>query len=235
MYSVKCKAAFNEGMNLGDLNKVWEIKALKKPGEEEAEKILERIAKHVQPIMRNHKWRVKLLSEFCPNNPSLLGLNVGGGVQVKLRLWRPNRDWDFFPFDQILDTMLHELCHNVHAPHNASFYNLWDELRKDVCHGHSCFILANYNLSSKHGPEIMIKGTTGVELASGLHWYLKYWCGAHISWDKTAGAQIASIPNPGSLPLVKDEGVMIQRPVLWNYYQNVVTSRCTSGGANERR
>lgn len=65
-----------------------------------------------------------------PNNPSLLGLNVGGGVQVKLRLRRPNREWDFFPFDQILDTMLHELCHNVHAPHNASFYKLWDELRK---------------------------------------------------------------------------------------------------------
>lgn len=71
-----------------------------------------------------------------------------------------------------------------------------------------------------------IKGTTGVELASGLHWYLKYWCGAHISWDKTGGAQIASIPNPGSLPPVKDEGVVIQRPVPWNYYQNVVTSSC---------
>ncbi|MFQ6644111.1 hypothetical protein Gotur_017279 [Gossypium turneri] len=38
-------------MNLGDLHKVWEIKALKrKPGEEEAKKILEKIAKQVQPI-----------------------------------------------------------------------------------------------------------------------------------------------------------------------------------------
>ncbi|KAL5548614.1 hypothetical protein UlMin_003845 [Ulmus minor] len=118
-------------MNVGDLNKVWEIKALKKPGEDEAKKILERIAKQVQPIMRKHNWRVKLLSEFCPNNPSLLGLNVGGGVNVKLRLRRPNRDWDFFPFDQVLDTMLHELCHNAHGPHNASFYKLWDELRKE--------------------------------------------------------------------------------------------------------
>ncbi|XP_007020541.2 PREDICTED: uncharacterized protein LOC18593311 isoform X1 [Theobroma cacao] len=119
-------------MNLGDLHKVWEIKALKrKPGEEEAKKILEKIAKQVQPIMRKHKWRVKLLSEFCPNNPALLGLNVGGGVHVKLRLRRPNRDWDFYPFDQVLDTMLHELCHNAHGPHNASFYKLWDELRKE--------------------------------------------------------------------------------------------------------
>ncbi|KAF8391669.1 hypothetical protein HHK36_023976 [Tetracentron sinense] len=118
-------------MDLGDLNNVWEIKPLKKVGEDEARTILEKIAKQVQPIMRKHKWRVKLLSEFCPNNPSLLGLNVGGGVQVKLRLRRPHRDWDFFPYDQILDTMLHELCHNVHSPHNANFYKLWDEIRKE--------------------------------------------------------------------------------------------------------
>lgn len=71
-----------------------------------------------------------------------------------------------------------------------------------------------------------IKGTTAVEIASGLHWYLKYWCGAHVSWDKTGGAQIDSVPKPGSIPFVKDEGFIIQRPVPWNYYQNVVTSSC---------
>ncbi|KAJ6292905.1 hypothetical protein OIU78_024978 [Salix suchowensis] len=118
-------------MSLRDLNKVWEIRALKKPGEEEAVKMLHKIAKQVQPIMRKRNWRVKLLSEFCPNNHSLLGLNVGGGVHVKLRLRRPNRDLDFFPFHQVLDTMLHELCHNAHGPHNANFYKLWDELRKE--------------------------------------------------------------------------------------------------------
>ncbi|KAJ6728209.1 DNA-DEPENDENT METALLOPROTEASE WSS1 [Salix koriyanagi] len=118
-------------MSLRDLNKVWEIRALKKPGEEEAVKMLDKIAKQVQPIMRKRNWRVKLLSEFCPNNHSLLGLNVGGGVHVKLRLRRPNRDLDFFPFHQVLDTMLHELCHNAHGPHNANFYKLWDELRKE--------------------------------------------------------------------------------------------------------
>ncbi|KAL9262897.1 DNA-dependent metalloprotease WSS1-like protein [Drosera capensis] len=118
-------------MEVSDLNKVWEIKALKKPGQDEAKRILERIAKQVQPIMRKRKWRGKVLSEFFPNNPSLLGLNVGGGVQVKLRLRRPNREWDFIPYNQVLDTMLHELCHNAHGPHNASFYQLWDELRKE--------------------------------------------------------------------------------------------------------
>ncbi|XP_077241702.1 alpha-N-acetylglucosaminidase family / NAGLU family isoform X2 [Tasmannia lanceolata] len=95
---------------------------------------------------------------------------------------------------------------------------------KGLCGGYSCFLINNFNISSKKGREIMIKGTTAVEIASGLHWYLKYWCGAHISWDKTGGSQVSSIPRPGSLPRVEDKGVMVQRPVPWNYYQNVVTS-----------
>ncbi|KAK7302320.1 hypothetical protein RJT34_13206 [Clitoria ternatea] len=140
---IKFSAIWFLRMNLGDLNKVWEIKALKrKPRPEEATKMLEKIAKQVQPIMRKRNWRVKLLSEFCPTNPALLGLNVGAGVHVKLRLRRPNRDCDFYPFDQVLDTMLHELCHNAHGPHNANFYKLWDELRKEC-------------------EELMTKGITG--------------------------------------------------------------------------
>lgn len=47
-----------------DNYKVWDIKALKRPGQEEAKKILEKVAKQVQPIMRKRKWRVKVLSEF---------------------------------------------------------------------------------------------------------------------------------------------------------------------------
>ncbi|GJV50564.1 DNA-dependent metalloprotease WSS1-like protein [Tanacetum coccineum] len=118
--------------NIGDLHKVWEIKTLKKKvGAEEARKFLEKIAKQVQPIMRNHKWRVKVLSEMCPKNPRLLGLNVNHGAHVKLRLRRPNTDWDFYPFDEVLDTMLHELCHNAIGPHNVAFYKLWDGLRKE--------------------------------------------------------------------------------------------------------
>ncbi|CAI9782307.1 unnamed protein product [Fraxinus pennsylvanica] len=118
-------------MDLNDLNKVWEVEPLKKEREAEAKEILEKIAKQVQPIMRKRKWRVKILSEFCPPNPSLLGLNIGGGAEVRLRLRRPNNEWDFFPYEQILDTMLHELCHIEHGPHNADFYNLLDEIRKE--------------------------------------------------------------------------------------------------------
>lgn len=121
-------------MQQGDLHKVWEIRALKRrPRHDEAKQILERIAKQVQPIMRKHNWRVKVLSEMCPKRRQLLGLNVGAGVEVKLRLRRPDRELEleFLPFDQVLDTMLHELCHNAHGPHNTSFYQLWDQLRKE--------------------------------------------------------------------------------------------------------
>ncbi|XVE74203.1 hypothetical protein DITRI_Ditri11bG0179900 [Diplodiscus trichospermus] len=107
-------------------------------------------------------------------------------------------------------------------PHVHSFH--FKIVSKEVCGGQGCFLIENYNGSTQDGPEIIIKGTTAVEIASGLHWYIKYFCGAHVSWDKTGGVQIASVPKPGSLPLVKDGGVLIQRPVPWNYYQNVVTS-----------
>ncbi|XP_021842642.2 uncharacterized protein [Spinacia oleracea] len=119
-------------MQSGDLNKVWEIRALKrKPRQDEAKQILERIAKQVQPIMRKHNWRVKVLSEMYPKRKELLGLNVGRGIEVKLRLRRPDRELEFYSFHEVLDTMLHELCHNAHGPHNASFYQLWDQLRKE--------------------------------------------------------------------------------------------------------
>lgn len=95
---------------------------------------------------------------------------------------------------------------------------------KDTCGGRSCFRISNYKRSSRNSPEILIEGTTATEIVSGLHWYLKYWSHAHISWEKTGGIQIASVPKPGSLPLVSVDGVIIQRVVPWNYYQNVVTS-----------
>lgn len=33
--------------------------------------------------------------------------------------------------EQVVDTMLHELCHNVISPHNEEFNKLWDQLRKE--------------------------------------------------------------------------------------------------------
>ncbi|KAK1662799.1 hypothetical protein QYE76_050958 [Lolium multiflorum] len=127
-------------MEVGDLHKVWEIRALKrKPDETSARAILDRVTKQVQPIMRRRKWCVQVLSEFSPKNPRLLVLNVnsgvevpghfsvGGamacailnGVEVKLRLRPHGRDHDFVPYEKVLDTMLHELAHIARGPHDA--------------------------------------------------------------------------------------------------------------------
>ncbi|CAN6289407.1 unnamed protein product [Urochloa humidicola] len=122
--------------------------------------------------------------------------------------------------EQAAAGVLHRLL-----PSHARSFSFQIDSKGSVCGESSCFRISNVvDNSGKGGVEILIQGTTGVELVSGLHWYLKYWCGAHISWDKTGGAQLASVPSPGSLPRVKGEGVKIERPVPWNYYQNVVTS-----------
>ncbi|KAB5539159.1 hypothetical protein DKX38_016692 [Salix brachista] len=99
-------------MDLNELNKAWEIKPLKKAGEEDARKALERVAKQEQPIIK--KTQMESQSPVClsPVNPAHAGLNIGGGAEAKLRSRRPNNEWHFFPYEQILDTMSHELCHN---------------------------------------------------------------------------------------------------------------------------
>ncbi|KAF5957426.1 hypothetical protein HYC85_004651 [Camellia sinensis] len=93
------------------------------------------------------------------------------------------------------------------------------------CGGELCFIINNHPSVGEHGaPEILISGVTGVELSC---WSALHWCGAHISWDKTGGAQLSSVPKSGSLPHVQGDEVLVQRPIPWNYYQNAVTSSYT--------
>lgn len=69
---------------------------------------LRKIASMVKPIMRQRGWRVGTLSEFYPEEKNLLGLNYDHGQRICLRL-RYSRDQSLFlPFEQVVDTMLHE-------------------------------------------------------------------------------------------------------------------------------
>jgi hypothetical protein len=45
-----------------------------------------------------------------------------------LRLRESGSGGSFLSYDFILGTMLHELVHNVHGPHNATFYALLDKI-----------------------------------------------------------------------------------------------------------
>ena len=102
-----------------------------KPRANEALHILKRIASVVKPIMRVRSWRVGTLSEFLPDEHNLLGLNVNRGEAIHIRLRYPGDHNQFLPFENVVDTMLHELSHIVHGPHNQAFNALWDKLRDE--------------------------------------------------------------------------------------------------------
>ncbi|KAF9623317.1 hypothetical protein IFM89_000806 [Coptis chinensis] len=128
----------------------------------------------------------------------------------------------------------HGVLSRLLPSHSSSFD--FHIISKEQCGGKACFFITNHPSFGRNGaPEIRIGGSTGVELSAGLHWYLKNLCGAHISWDITGGSQLSSVPNPGFLPRVRATGVLIQRPVPWNYYQNAVSSSYTFAWWNWER
>lgn len=93
---------------------------------------LRKIASLVKPLMRQRNWRVSLLCEFYPEEqPNLLGLNINRGQKICLRLRYPGDERQFLPVEEVVDTMLHELCHNVHGPHDEQFHALWNQLRDE--------------------------------------------------------------------------------------------------------
>jgi len=81
--------------------------------------------------MRQRGWTVGVLTEFWPDDKNLLGLNWHKGQKICLRLRYPYDERQFIPVEQVIDTMLHELCHIIHGPHNEAFHNLWNQLRDE--------------------------------------------------------------------------------------------------------
>jgi hypothetical protein len=59
-------------------------------------------------------------------------LNIDGGREVRIRLRHHGRDRDFYPYESVLGTLLHELTHNECGPHDAKFYKLLDEITKVI-------------------------------------------------------------------------------------------------------
>lgn len=84
--------------------------------------------------MAKRKWVVPVVYEFYPSQANLLGLNYNRGESIKIRLRRASNKASFYPFESILHTLLHELTHIVHGPHDASFYKLLDELIREAEH-----------------------------------------------------------------------------------------------------
>lgn len=77
--------------------------------------------------------------------------------------------------------------------------------------------LETYELRSvAGGKQVSVVGSTGVAAATGIYYYLKYYCKCHISWS---GDQL-NVPRP--LPQVQGV-VRVTTPNRFRYYQNVCT------------
>lgn len=77
----------------------------------------------VSPILRSQNIRIGTLSEFYPTNEGLLGINVNHGQKVCLRLRHPKDNTRFLDLESCIGTMLHEMCHNKHGPHDEKFFS----------------------------------------------------------------------------------------------------------------
>ncbi|KAH8918632.1 WLM-domain-containing protein [Atractiella rhizophila] len=112
---------------------VLSIRALKnRPRADEALELLKKIASLVKPIMKKHGWTLPELVEFFPENPGLLGLNVNHGQKICIRLRPAHSPNSFYDLEtDLIGTMLHELTHNVHGPHDQKFYAYLDKLQDE--------------------------------------------------------------------------------------------------------
>ncbi|XP_067677371.1 alpha-N-acetylglucosaminidase-like isoform X2 [Haliotis asinina] len=67
------------------------------------------------------------------------------------------------------------------------------------------------------GTKLSITGTSGVAVAMGFYYYLKYYCGGQYTW---AGQQVAL---PAVLPVIASPGKTVTSNDQFRYYQNVCT------------
>jgi hypothetical protein len=120
---------------------VWSVEVLEDGYRPDmARALLARVARHVNPILRERGWRVKRLMESAAT--SWIGLCTGNGrddadaastnIQLNLRVL-PNRQCRAFrSFAQVLSVMLHEITHtsigleDIHPP---TFFELLDDIR----------------------------------------------------------------------------------------------------------
>jgi rubrerythrin len=93
--------------------------------------LLRKVANLVKPIMLQRSFRVGSLVEMYPAQENLYGLNYDKGASVHLRLRMAGDPHTFLQEEVIVNTMLHELTHNVFGPHDEKFYGLLKELERD--------------------------------------------------------------------------------------------------------
>ncbi|GAA98788.1 uncharacterized protein L969DRAFT_50728 [Mixia osmundae IAM 14324] len=117
---------------VGQVKRITVLTASQYERKDEAMALLKKLATLVAPIMRKHDWTLPTLAEFFPDQKNLLGMNINGGQKILIRLRQPHSPNAFFDLEsQLIETMLHELTHNVHGPHDDKFYAFLDKLKDE--------------------------------------------------------------------------------------------------------
>jgi len=115
----------------------------------EAEKLLQRLATDpgIIDIMKSRRFEVGILTEMSPveaqermakrgtPNMDLLGYNQNAGEMIVLRLRTDNLK-GFRPYHDLINTLIHELTHNVWGPHDHNFWTLYGELKAQYMRFH---------------------------------------------------------------------------------------------------
>ena len=47
----------------------------------------------------------------------------------------------------------------------------------------------------QQGSKVVVRGNTWVNIASGLNWYLKYYCGIQLTWNQMHATLPAALPK----------------------------------------
>eukprot|EP00397_Hematodinium_sp_SG-2012_P031085 GEMP01032969.1.p1 GENE.GEMP01032969.1~~GEMP01032969.1.p1 ORF type:complete len:568 (+),score=133.55 GEMP01032969.1:164-1867(+) len=92
-------------------------------------------------IMTEHRFVVGILTEMSPaeaqermaregKSGDLLGFNENYGARIVLRI-RTDDVRGFRPYYDLINTLIHELTHNVFGPHDDKFWALFRELKAD--------------------------------------------------------------------------------------------------------
>ncbi|KAI6149697.1 WLM-domain-containing protein [Pisolithus tinctorius] len=101
----------------------------------------------IHHIMQKHRFSVGLLTELAPHeSPGLLGLNVGAGQAIKLRIRTDEYD-GFRPYLEVRRVLCHELAHNVWGEHDNNFKELNSKLNREV---------AEFEAAQAHGTHYLV-------------------------------------------------------------------------------
>ena len=114
----------------------------------EARKVLLKLSSDpgILHILRQREWVVGTLGEMDPvddrlaekthsQGKCLLGYNTNHGARIDVRL-RTADLAGFMPYPALVETLLHELAHNMVGPHDEHFWHLFAQLKADYLRYH---------------------------------------------------------------------------------------------------